>query len=590
MSGPALTARRTQTFVGPNALWRVARRHCSLRGDAHGHRPRRNDSRRGSPDADPADRAADRAHRYHRHGRCARRCTGDAGAARARLSARGIRQRRFRRAGATSSSRPRCCDVFRGSASGPPSSVAARSSRIACSPPAAISVRCCCRSFAPPVAVARYVRASARTPSANAHHVHRRVSRRGRRVDRHSDDARGAHCHARRARHRRSIEQPGVFESIIPPDRRRFRSQPGGVPTAEALWTEIGSRTLVELDGEDFVTEIAQHLLTGKNVLIDASTRLGCVCSGAASRRAESARSASWRSSRRAPRRPSSTKEPPIDLDLPVPAVPRTPVDVVAVRRRRLRLHTATPTSGSRDGRREPTARPPRPATPTPKLRLRVESPVVPRAVLSAFPSGARCRGKGVATRVRRAPASSPRGVSVILPHGRVCTAGCTRTRAEATPPASGGDDIVTSSTGNEEPARRSPLRRRAAAPTAPARQHRRRPLPCRTPRRPPRHHRRARHLRQSQRRPRTPSARCPIPSFGRNAVVAGARTPPRSARPVRRRRRQASDASSTSCSRGQFILILIAVDRDRDLREHGRRRHRLAVGHGVIVRRHRTR
>src|ERR1043165_4535674 len=30
-------------------------------------------------------------------------------------------------------------------------------------------------------------------------------------------------------------DQPRVFESIIPPDRRRFLSQPGGVPAAETL-------------------------------------------------------------------------------------------------------------------------------------------------------------------------------------------------------------------------------------------------------------------------------------------------------------------------------------------------------------------
>ena len=54
-------------------------------------------------------------------------------------------------------------------------------------------------------------------------------------------------------------DQPHVFESVIPPDRRRFRSQPGGVPTAEALWTELGSRTLVEVDGDDFIAEVAQH-------------------------------------------------------------------------------------------------------------------------------------------------------------------------------------------------------------------------------------------------------------------------------------------------------------------------------------------
>ena len=34
-------------------------------------------------------------------------------------------------------------------------------------------------------------------------------------------------------------DQPRVFESILPPDRRRFRSQPGGVPTADSLRTEV---------------------------------------------------------------------------------------------------------------------------------------------------------------------------------------------------------------------------------------------------------------------------------------------------------------------------------------------------------------
>src|SRR5262249_26276162 len=63
-------------------------------------------------------------------------------------------------------------------------------------------------------------------------------------------------------------DQPNVFESVIPPDRRRYRSQPGGVPTPEALWTELGTRTLVEIDGEDFITEVAQQLLSGRNVLI----------------------------------------------------------------------------------------------------------------------------------------------------------------------------------------------------------------------------------------------------------------------------------------------------------------------------------
>src|SRR5438093_1436977 len=37
-------------------------------------------------------------------------------------------------------------------------------------------------------------------------------------------------------------EQPRVFESVIPPDRRRFRSQAGGLPASDALWTTTGAR------------------------------------------------------------------------------------------------------------------------------------------------------------------------------------------------------------------------------------------------------------------------------------------------------------------------------------------------------------
>lgn len=127
-------------------------------------------------------------------------------------------------------------------------------------------------------------------------------------------------------------EQPRVFESVIPPDRRRYRSQPGGVPSAEALWTELGSRTLVEVEGDDFVGEIAQHLLNGKNALIDVSVRLGCVCSGAVS----AATPAEARAAVHAMEPPRAStpvvdERAPIDLDLPLPAAPRTPIDVVAV-------------------------------------------------------------------------------------------------------------------------------------------------------------------------------------------------------------------------------------------------------------------
>jgi hypothetical protein len=127
-------------------------------------------------------------------------------------------------------------------------------------------------------------------------------------------------------------DQPRIFESVIPPDRRRFRSQPGGVPAADVLWMESGARTLVELEGDDFAAELAQHLLSNKNILIDASSRLGCVCSGALPDGAPKLA----RQNVVALEPPRATipvvdEQAPIELDLAVPAAPRAPIDVVSV-------------------------------------------------------------------------------------------------------------------------------------------------------------------------------------------------------------------------------------------------------------------
>jgi hypothetical protein len=94
--------------------------------------------------------------------------------------------------------------------------------------------------------------------------------------------------HAIFADHQIAIEQqPDYFDSVIPPDRRRYRSQPGGLPTTEMLWSAEGNgavaaRSLVELFGDELPVELAQHLLAGKPALIDVAPTLGCVCSGAA--------------------------------------------------------------------------------------------------------------------------------------------------------------------------------------------------------------------------------------------------------------------------------------------------------------------
>jgi Iron only hydrogenase large subunit, C-terminal domain len=78
-------------------------------------------------------------------------------------------------------------------------------------------------------------------------------------------------------------EQPLVFDSIVPPDRRRWCSLPGGVPTAEVLWSDADARTLIEIERDDVSTDLAQHIITHEHVLLDLAPSLGCVCSGAIS-------------------------------------------------------------------------------------------------------------------------------------------------------------------------------------------------------------------------------------------------------------------------------------------------------------------
>lgn len=75
-------------------------------------------------------------------------------------------------------------------------------------------------------------------------------------------------------------DQPVVFDSILPPDRRRHRSLPGGVPSPDSLDREAAGRRLVEISDELFAAELAEQLLRGESVLLDVAPRLGCVCSG----------------------------------------------------------------------------------------------------------------------------------------------------------------------------------------------------------------------------------------------------------------------------------------------------------------------
>ena len=129
--------------------------------------------------------------------------------------------------------------------------------------------------------------------------------------------------------------QPDVFDSVIPPDRRRYRSQPGGLPTADMLWSDGANggvaRSLVELHGDELPVELAQQLLTGKPVLIDVAPRLGCVCSGAAAD-IDPTQARARVTALEPPRAPSPVLEETIATDaiLPLPASPRSAIDVVS--------------------------------------------------------------------------------------------------------------------------------------------------------------------------------------------------------------------------------------------------------------------
>jgi hypothetical protein len=75
-------------------------------------------------------------------------------------------------------------------------------------------------------------------------------------------------------------DQPELFESVLPPDRRRFYSIPGGAPSTERLAALEIARSLVEVEGDDLILDLAQYLLSRHPSLIDLAPRLGCACAG----------------------------------------------------------------------------------------------------------------------------------------------------------------------------------------------------------------------------------------------------------------------------------------------------------------------
>ena len=74
--------------------------------------------------------------------------------------------------------------------------------------------------------------------------------------------------------------QPQLFESVLPPDRRRHLSQPGGLPAPERGAMLPRPRQVVEIDDPDILASLRRHLMGGVRALVDIAPRAGCACSG----------------------------------------------------------------------------------------------------------------------------------------------------------------------------------------------------------------------------------------------------------------------------------------------------------------------
>jgi hypothetical protein len=73
--------------------------------------------------------------------------------------------------------------------------------------------------------------------------------------------------------------QPHCFDALVPLDRRRFYSLPGGVPARDHV-ERVANRSSIELGGDDVVLELTQHLIEQTPALLDIALPLGCACAG----------------------------------------------------------------------------------------------------------------------------------------------------------------------------------------------------------------------------------------------------------------------------------------------------------------------
>ena len=130
----------------------------------------------------------------------------------------------------------------------------------------------------PPVATARYLRAAF---SGQALHITYAGSCPG--ADDDSIDARMRPSELLESFVEHGIvlgAQPNHFNALVPLDRRRFYSLPGGVPTRDHV-ERTARRSFIEITGDDAVLELTQQLIEQTPALLDIAVPLGCACAGA---------------------------------------------------------------------------------------------------------------------------------------------------------------------------------------------------------------------------------------------------------------------------------------------------------------------
>lgn len=191
----------------------------------------------------------------------------------------------------------------------------------------------------PPIALARYLREIYSTRLAGLAFVGRCPSARAPHYDTWFEP--GRFLEVLRKNGLDPASQPRYLDGILPPDMRRFRSLPGGLPARNALEALPIPYRITVTEGRDLLAEVAQELLFGETVLIDPSPALGCSCAGAI------------RSTSPLAARPAVTSLEPARSDVPV-------LDMPASWRQKDDFFRPSPRqdSDSRASHRRPIARP----------------------------------------------------------------------------------------------------------------------------------------------------------------------------------------------------------------------------------------